>query len=101
MTRGNPSSERSVDDLRPPKPRLSRVEISEDPSLSEIVEAIRRHHDEFPSHGIACVCTDDVIRTVREAMTVGTLRERLDDGDLWKLQSRIDYVLLVASRRDR
>lgn len=78
---------------------MSKVAVREDPKLSEIVEAISEHQREFPDHGIACACLDDVIQTVRNATTVGTLRERLDSDELWAIQSRIEYVFILANRR--
>lgn len=78
---------------------MALIEIPEDPTLSQIVEALRQHQTDFPTHGVACACADSVIRSVRNGTTVSTLQERLDDSDLWQLQSRIDYVLICAQRR--
>ncbi len=76
---------------------IELIEIGDDPKLSEIVEAIAQHNKEFPEHGVACACLDSVASTIRNATTIANLSERLDDAEVWKTQSRIDYVLILGN----
>lgn len=78
---------------------MSKVVVPVDPKLSEIVEGIRQHQVDFPHHSIACGCLDDLVETVRAALSVGTTQELIDDDDRWAIQSRIEYVFILANRR--
>ncbi len=56
--------------------------------MQEIIDAIRIHHNENPTHGINCACMDKLIKNVRRMIHFETTDSRL--------QRRIDYVIRAA-----
>ena len=58
--------------------------------LELIIQAIRDHVEDYPSHGINCVCMDTYIRAMRQWIK--------SPGNNAEVISRIQYVMTIASR---
>jgi len=68
-------------------------------SVQEIADAIRKHNEENPNHGAACVCMDVFVRALREILSPLASRHLwTGTEDEFNVAHRFDYVVIQATR---
>ena len=74
--------------------------------LSKCITEIVEHNNKFPTHGINCICMDDIIRRMRlqikairnEVTSVEARTEPVERDVELKLKARIQHVLNATVR---
>jgi len=75
-------------------------------TVDEVYEGVKKHQENYPTHGYACSCMDSYIREMRTMLHAHNPIDEVENKDLdkyyssneFKIVQRWAYVLKVALR---